>query len=119
VAQSRWRRFDVQAKWSVICALAALLPLAAGLFQTYRRIDWSIMKIRYGMHSSFMFALFACIALAGLLSAAGLALGINSAGQRRNEKQRQSWLGFFLGAAGLSGTIVLLAAFLMLRMPIG
>jgi hypothetical protein len=103
----------------VIFSLAALLPLATGVFGAVRNLDPSIMKISYSAHGVFMYALLACVALAAALSVTGIALGVNSAGQRRNEKQRQSWLGFFLGAAGLSATIVLLAAFMILRLPIG
>ena len=52
-----------------------------------------------------------------LLSVTGAVLGFNSAGQRRNELQRRSWTGFFLGTAAFAGAIICLAAFYFLRMP--
>ena len=57
-----------------------------------------------------------CTALTVLLSTFGLVLGWNSAGQRRNDLQRRSWLGFFLGTGVLALAIVFLVAFWMLKL---
>jgi len=46
-----------------------------------------------------------------MLSITGFGLGLNSVGQRRNDKQRMSWIGFFVGAAVFSLTLIIFFLF--------
>jgi hypothetical protein len=46
-----------------------------------------------------------------VLAASGFGFGLSSAGQRRNDKPQLSWTGFFIGAAILCLTVVLLFIF--------
>ncbi len=118
MARASFRRFDVQAKWSLLCSLAAIPPLLAVAFLEYQRFDAEMTMIPYRSAGPRHLAILAGIAAAGLLSLIGIALGLNSAGQRRNDKQKQSWLGFFVGAAALSLTIILFAAFQILGLSV-
>jgi len=114
VAKGSIRRFDVQAKWAAWLALASIVPcvMMAGLIGRNWQPD--INQIVFG-NPVFQFIFFACAGTAMLLSTFGVALGYNSAGQRRNNLQRRSWLGFFLGAGTLAVAFILLAAFWLLK----
>ena len=59
-----------------------------------------------------------CVAAASALSLGGLGLGFSSAGQRRNSAQAASWMGFFLGSAVLSLSIIVFSAFALLGLEI-
>ena len=48
----------------------------------------------------------------------GIILGVSSAGQRRNEHQKRSWAGFFLGAFVLSLTIITFVGFWQLKLQV-
>lgn len=114
----RFRRFDVQARYSVIASVGSIVPLAAATFAILSRYNPELQAIQFGKTSMFKPAFLACIALACLLAVAGAGLGINSAGQRRNTEQRKSWIGFFIGAAALSLSIIVFAAFAFLRLSV-
>ena len=114
----RFRRYDVQARYSLIASLASVMPLAAAAFAILKRYDPDLQAIQFGKTSMFKPAFLVCIALACLLAVVGAALGLNSAGQRRNNEQRKSWTGFFVGAAALSLSIIVFAAYTFLKLPI-
>lgn len=75
-------------------------------------------RIIYGRQSLFSPMAFILTTIALLLGATGAAMGVNSAGQRRNQLSRRSWIAFFIGSATISITIVLFAAFWMLGMKV-
>jgi asparagine N-glycosylation enzyme membrane subunit Stt3 len=50
-------------------------------------------------------------------SAAGLLVGLNSAGQKRNTQTRLSWIGFFVNAGLLTLALIAGLAFYLMRMP--
>lgn len=114
MAKSSMRRFDVQAKWSLIMSLASILGCLGLLFMVYRNWMPETNQIVF-RNPVFKFAFVGCTGFTLLLSFFGVALGFNSAGQRRNEKQRLSWTGFFVGTAVMAAAIVLFAAFYLLR----
>ena len=114
----RFRKYDVQARYSLIISLASIVPLAAAGYSSLTRYDPALRAIQYGDTGFFKPAFLACIGTACLLAAIGASLGLNSAGQRRNTAQRKSWIGFFIGAAVLSASIVVFAAYAFLKLPI-
>lgn len=115
MAKASLRRFDVQAKWSI--RLSALSVVTCALVAVLLARNWSssLQQIVYG-NPIYQFVILGVSALTMLLSFFGIVLGFNSAGQRRNEKQRLSWAGFFLGTGVLSLAFILLAAFMLLRL---
>jgi hypothetical protein len=118
VAAPSFRRYDVQAKYSVIASTIAIGPLLLAVFGTWRQFEPKLVAIKYNESGMYPFLFLACVAVAMLLSAIGLSLGFNSAGQRRNNEQRKSWTGFFLGTGVLCLSVIIFAAFAMLRLPI-
>ncbi len=63
-------------------------------------------------------AILAFTGLSLVFGAVGFGLGISSLGHKRNARQRESWLGFLIGALVISLTIVLFVMFRMFRLPI-
>jgi len=112
------RRYDVQARYSLIISLVAVLPLAAAAYAGWSKYDHELRAIQYGSTGMFKVGFLACIAASVALSLGGLGLGFSSAGQRRNNAQGASWLGFFVGSAVLSLSIIAFAAFTSLGLEI-
>lgn len=57
----------------------------------------------------------AATVFAGVLA---FGFGVSSLGHRRNDRQRESWIGLLLGALSICLAIVLYAMFQMFRLPI-
>lgn len=109
MAKFSLRRYDTQARISVLVSAAsavAALGVAVMMLQHLDRSDWTVY---YGPTRRIV--ILAGAAVTFLLAAGGFGLGLNSAGQRRNDKQSLSWLGFFLGASVLCVTLVLIYFF--------
>ena len=83
-----------------------------------RNFNADLGAVTYGEGGKWLPAYLGAIALSGLLSAAGFALGWSSAGQRRNQRPGWSWVGFFTGGLVLTLNVVLCLAFVMLRVVI-
>lgn len=113
-----FRRYDVQARYSLMISLTGVLPLAAAAYVSWTKYDPNLQAIQYGSQGLFKVGFLVCIAAAAALSLGGLGLGFSSAGQRRNNAQAASWLGFFLGSAVLSLSIIVFAAFASLGLEI-
>ena len=75
------RRYDVQARYSLIISLAAALPLAAAAYGSWSKYDPDLRAIQYGSTGLFKAGFLACIAASAGLSLGGLGLGFSSAGQ--------------------------------------
>lgn len=93
VAKFSLRRYDTQATVGMYCALAALLCMVAQVIlitQYLNTDDWIVL---YGPTRRLL--VLAATATTIGIAIIGAGLGFNSAGQRRNEKGRQSWIGFF------------------------
>lgn len=109
MAKFSLRRYDHQARVGMIVSLASLVPLLGVMFLVFRHVDYSDWTIYYGPGRKV--PLFAGAVVALLMAAIGLGLGWNSAGQRRNDKQQMSWIGFFVGAGVLCLTFLLMLLF--------
>jgi hypothetical protein len=113
VAKFSLRRHDVQAQVSMVLSIAAVPFLLATAFLVLRNLVLSEKIIPYSSKSLLMPAIYLAAALAGSLATAGFGLGVNSVGQRRNDKPILSWIGFFVGATVMSLVLVLLLLFKM------
>jgi hypothetical protein len=118
VGLGKLRRYDVQATWAIASAAAAAAPFLAAAYLAVSRFDGVLGQIRYGAQGRFVPAFLGCVALSGMLAALGFVLGWNSAGQRRNDKSRRSWTGFFLGGLIATLDLVLMIAFMKLRLEV-
>ena len=101
------RRYEDQAKVSVAASLVSVVTLLGLTGIVLRRMVWSEFAVFYGGPT--MRGIIGAAAITFLLSVVGFGFGYNSVGQRRNERQGLSWLGFFVGAAVLVLTIGLSA----------
>ena len=110
MAKFSLRRYDTQARVSVIVSLASIVSLMALVLLLYRNLAWSERAIFYG-NPAYKLAVYGAGFVTLLMAASGFGFGLNSAGQRRNDKPQSSWTGFFIGAAVLCLTVVLLFIF--------
>ncbi len=117
MASKSLRRPDVQAKFSLILSILAGVGFVGMVVLFGLRYDAEFRAVTYGDKS--LYAPVFLLGAAGtmLLSAVGLILGFNSAGQRRNELQKLSWISFFLGTAVLAGAAICLAMFWLWKNP--
>jgi hypothetical protein len=111
VAKLSLRRVEDQARVSVVLSLLSVLPWAAATFWILRKFDYKEFMFYYSPRTRA--GVMICAVVAILLSAIGFGLGLSSAGQRRNDKQQWSWVGFFTGAIVLTLTFVILAVFMV------
>jgi hypothetical protein len=114
VAKGSLRRFDVQAKLALVLSLVALVFCAGLGFLIFRNWRADTGQIIYNSGGIFAPVFLSLAAASALISVFAAALGFNSAGQRRNERQSSSWIGFFVGMGALTCTVVFLAAYFML-----
>lgn len=119
MAKFSLRRHDVQAQVAMVLSLAAIPCLLAMMFFVLRPLDVNQRIIPYNAKGMRPIAVYVSALAALSLSAAGFGFGLNSVGQRRNDKPGRSWIGFFVGAAGITLTVILLLLFRMWGEPIG
>ena len=112
---AKLRRFDVQARVACVLALVSVLPCAAAVVLLMRNYHHELGQIVYSAESSFVLVFFGCTLVSLVPASIGFFLGLSSAGQRRNDKPKRSWIGFFLGGLVTTFNLILLLAFLMLR----
>ena len=112
----RLRRYDVKASYACVLSLVSIVPLIAAVTVALLRYDHDLGQIIYGSKGFFLPAFGACVLLSVMPGAIGFVLGWSSAGQRRNDKPTRSWVGFFVGGAVLTFSLILLIAFLMLHL---
>jgi len=110
VAKFSLRRYDTQARVSVIVSLASIASLMVLAYLLCRNLVWSERVIFYG-NPTYKLIVYGAAFVTMLLAASGFGFGLNSAGQRRNDKPQLSWTGFFVGAAVLCLTVVLVFIF--------
>ncbi len=115
MAKFSLRKYETQAQVSMVLALASVIPLVGLIGVILRAMiknhGWSEKVIYYGGPTKA--AVYGGTAMALLLAGVAFGLGVNSAGQRRNDRQRASWVGFFVSAVVLALTVVLIALFMM------
>lgn len=114
MAGSSLRRFDVQAKWSLAFSLVSVLTCLGLLWLLQRNWTPETHLITF-RNPLFKVVYVGCSGVTVVLAVFGMALGFNSAGQRRNEKQRLSWIGFFVGTGVLAMALIFFVAFYALR----
>ncbi len=110
------RRYDVQANYACVLSIISVVPLLGAAALALRNYNDELGQIIYGSEGFFLPMFGGCLLLSMVPSALGLALGWSSAGQRRNDKPRRSWLGFFVGGGVMTVDLILLIAFWMLRL---
>jgi Na+/H+-dicarboxylate symporter len=115
MGMTNFRKFDVQARWSLLFSSFAAFCVICIVGLIFRNWNSQLQSIAFGHGTMFQKVIFFIFVVSVLASLFGLALGWNSAGQKRNDKQKASWIGFFLGTAALSITIVCAYAFMTLR----
>ncbi|GJM24210.1 MAG: hypothetical protein DHS20C16_06250 [Phycisphaerae bacterium] len=112
------RRFDVQAKYAMYCSIGAILGLgglAVLIFRNFRKLERAVV---FSRESMFAPAVFVVTAATLLLAATAAMMGFNSAGQKRNTNNKQSWIAFFVGTAAASLTIILFGMFWFYKLRI-
>lgn len=109
MAKFSLRRSDSQAQASLVLSLISLLPLAAMVvfMAQFLKRGLNVQEVVFYYGPRGRAVTLICALSTMMLSAAGFGLGLSSAGQRRNDKQRLSWIGFFTGALVLAITFVL------------
>ncbi|MBN1491049.1 MAG: hypothetical protein JXA69_14135 [Phycisphaerae bacterium] len=113
MAKFSLRRYDVQATVSVALSAAAFFFILAMAAMIVTKLNLEMKVISYGKEGLRMPAIYLSGLAAFTLGVAGFGFGMNSAGQRRNDKPRRSWIGFFLGAGAITLSLILLALFRM------
>lgn len=107
MAKFSLRRYENQALASLVLGIVSCVTLITQAFLVFRHINISEWTVLYGnVNRRYMVLCTTAVTL--LLGFSALGLGFNSAGQRRNERPRTSWVGFFLGVG-----VVCLAAVIM------
>ncbi len=109
MAKFSLRRYDNQARVSIVVSLASVVTLLGLVLVVFRNVDWSEQVIYYGKNRKL--AVYGATALTLLLSTIGFGMGLSSAGQRRNDKQQLSWIGFFVGAGVLCLALIVFFIF--------
>jgi hypothetical protein len=118
MARGSFRRYDVQANYGFILAILSLFPFLAAVGLGWRNWDWDLRAIKYNAGGMYRWVFLGLIAVAVLSAVTAAALGVSSAGQRRNENQGRSWASFLIGGAVIAFSISLLYAFNELGLPV-
>jgi len=118
LAQSKFRRFDVQASYALVLSLVSVLPCAAAAGVLLMKYDGTLGQIVYGAGGMVAPVFLLCVAVSLLSAFAGFLFGLSSAGQRRNDKSKQSWVGFFVGGTVCTLNVIMVIAFMMLRLVV-
>jgi uncharacterized membrane protein len=111
MARGSLRRYDVQANYGFILAILSLFPFLAALALVVRNYRSNLNAIVYKAGGMYRWVFLGLLAVAILSALTAAALGVSSAGQRRNQNQGRSWAGFLIGGAVVAFSIVLLYAF--------
>jgi hypothetical protein len=109
MAKLSLRRYDHQAVASIILSGLSIVTMFGLVFLLFRNLNPQEKMIYYAQ--TYKLAFLGGTAVTLMLSVAAFGLGLNSVGQRRNDKQRMSWIGFFIGAAVFSLTLVIFFIF--------
>jgi hypothetical protein len=109
------RRFDTQARVGLALSLlaTACLLVTAALILTadagFKYFSFKDLTVTYGPYRYKLILLSGLVTV--ILGLSGFGFGLNSAGQRRNDKPGLSWISFFIGAAVMCLAIVMLFFF--------
>ena len=119
MASRSLRRYDVQAKVSLVTSVLGCIGVLGLIVLLARNYDSGLSVITYRTGTLYAPAFLLGTAVTMLLSAIGLVMGFSSAGQRRNTMQGRSWAAFFVSTAVLAGAIICFTMFwrLGMRLP--
>ncbi len=118
MALSRLRRFDVQARYAAVLASASVIPCVGAAAVLVWKYDATLGQIVYGAAGKVVPVFLVCVLVSLLPASVSFLLGWNSVGQRQNDKPSRSWIGFFVGGAVVTMDVILMIAFVMLRLEI-
>ncbi|HOB74578.1 MAG TPA: hypothetical protein PKG54_08625 [Phycisphaerae bacterium] len=116
------RRYDTQARVGLILSLLAavcLLTLAALVLNAdkgFEQFSFKDLTVVYGPTRYKMVLASGLVTI--LLAVSGFGFGLNSAGQRRNDKPALSWISFFMGGTVLCLALVILFFFMRQGQPV-
>ena len=113
----RLRRYDVQATYACVLSMVSIPLFFAAVSLILRNLDWDLRQIVYRSEGLFLPALAVCVLASMAAAALGFLFGWSSAGQRRNDRQIRSWVGFFVGGTILTFDTILAIAFFMFQLP--
>ena len=92
MAKGILRRYDVQAKVSLILSAVGMLGTVALFLLALRNFKTDLRVIVYAKDGMFAPLMLIGVAVTLVIAATGVAMGANSAGQKRNELGKLSWL---------------------------
>lgn len=111
------KTYEDQARFSVLLGAVASVAVIAAIAMILQRFDWTAFMIP--MKSKLrLVGVLAAIGVAGILSAIGFFVSLNTAGQKRNKNQSLSWTGFFFNAAVLTVAACLGIVFMMTKISV-
>lgn len=117
-----FRQYDTQATFGALLGVFGLMGLAVLTVVTFRNFNtkqgviWFNPSEGFGRYREMI--ILSLTAITALIGIIGGALGFNSLGQKRNNKQGLSWTGMMLGAFATIAALVVLFAWLRLKMAI-
>jgi hypothetical protein len=91
-------KYEDQALLSLILAIVAALSIVLTIGLLFRNFNMETFYVSYSNQGMWLPAMAGSLMFALLVSAVGFFIGLNSAGQKRNKRNRMSWQGFFLNA---------------------
>ncbi len=110
--------YENQAKLSVLLAAVGGVAVVGAAWLLMRNFRAEVKWVVYDATGPYQM-IFAATLLVSLMTAgAAFLLGLNSAGQRRNEQSKLSWLGFFLSAGVIALALCAGIFFYFMRQPI-
>ncbi len=118
MAKGILRRYDVQAKVSLILSAVGMLGTVALFLLALRNFKTDLRVIVYAKDGMFAPLMLIGVAVTLVIAATGVAMGANSAGQKRNELGKLSWLAFFIGVAAISGALIVFVGFWCNKCPV-
>ncbi|MFH1748590.1 MAG: hypothetical protein ABIG44_16265 [Planctomycetota bacterium] len=99
MAVKKKNRYEIQAKLSFILAIVGGVCTLAGVALVLQRFDFENFQVNYNPRTPRMMAIGGALGLGLLASGLGFLLGLISAGQRLNKRNKLSWTGFFVNAS--------------------
>ena len=113
-----FRKYDTQATTSLVIGIAGLGCLLVLAVTTFKGLDTEHWRIPYnselGLSALRRPVVFLSTAICLVLGAAASIIGFLSLGQKRNNRQSQSWTGLLLGAVTVPLAMTIFFAWRML-----
>lgn len=113
-----FRDSELQARLGLITSGAGAFFVLLQAYITLENFNLAEKSIAFNPQTLRYPAILLTAGLAGLLAGIGFVLGVSSLGHKRNNRQRESWIGFLLGALVICLVIVLFVMFKMFGLTI-